>query len=131
MLELAGDAERRRQVEMADPQAVDAVEGGDGVGVLDPGPGLDLGEEGGARVGGGELVQHRAAPVEVVRHAQRHAALARRARTSCSPGCAAPPSASLTIGSMMPSAPMSAARAMWWYSLDGTRTIAGSRAASK
>ena len=39
--------------------------------------------------------------------------------------------ASLTIGSMMPSAPMSAARAMWWYSLDGTRQITGSRAASK
>ena len=76
MLELAGDAERRGQVEMADPEAVDAVERGDRVGVLDAGPGLDLGEEGRARIGGGELVQHGAAPVEVVRHAQRHAALA-------------------------------------------------------
>ena len=76
VLELAGDAQRRGQVEMADPEAVDAVERGDRVGVLDAGPGLDLGEEGGARVGGGELLQDGTAPVEIVRHAQRHAALA-------------------------------------------------------
>ena len=36
-----------------------------------------------------------------------------------------------TIGSIRPSAPMSIARAMWWYSREGTRTIAGSSAASK
>jgi hypothetical protein len=38
-------------------------------------------------------------------------------------------SAEPTIGSMMPSAPMSAARAMWWYSFDGTRTMVGRSAA--
>ena len=39
---------------------------------------LDLAEEGGALVGGGELVGDRARPVAVVRDLQRHAALARR-----------------------------------------------------
>ena len=34
-----------------------------------------------------------------------------------------------TIGSITPSAPMSAARAMWWYSRDGTRTMTGRSAA--
>src|SRR5262245_47753380 len=34
MVELAGDAKRYRQVEMADPQAVDAIDGGNPVGIF-------------------------------------------------------------------------------------------------
>ena len=71
---------------MADPEAVDAVDGGDGVGVLHPGRGLDLGEERGPRVGGRELLHHRTAGVAVMGDAKRHAALALGARTSCSRG---------------------------------------------
>ena len=50
VLELAGDAERAAEIEMADPQAVDALERGDRIGVLDPLAGLDLGEQRGPRL---------------------------------------------------------------------------------
>ena len=52
MLELAGNAHRGRQVEMADPEQVHAVDGGDGVDVLDAGGRLDQGDEAGAVIGG-------------------------------------------------------------------------------
>ena len=74
VVELAGNAERDREVEMADPQAVDAVDGGDRIGVLDAVGRLDLAEERRALVGRGELVGDRARPIAVVRHLERHAA---------------------------------------------------------
>jgi hypothetical protein len=112
VLELARDAERAGEVEVPHPQAVDAVDGGDRVGVLHALRRLDLGEERGAVVGGGELVEDGAAGIEVMGDAQRHAARAlgvyfmqsRMARAS---------SALATIGTIRPSAPMSMARAMW------------------
>ena len=76
VVEFAGNAERDAEIEMADPQAVDARDGGDGVGILDPVGGLDLGEEGGALVGGGELVLDRAGPVAVMGDLEGHAAAA-------------------------------------------------------
>ena len=78
MVELAGDAERDRQVEMPDPEAVDAVDGRHRLGVLDAFGGLDLAEQGRALVGGGELVRDRAGPVAVMSHLERDAALAGR-----------------------------------------------------
>ena len=78
IVELAGDAERHRQVEMPDPQAIDAVDRRDGIGVLHALRGLDLAEQGGLLVGGGQLLRHRAAGVGIVRDAERHAALALR-----------------------------------------------------
>ena len=67
------------QVEMPDPQAVDALDGGDGVDMLDPGGGLDEREQAGPLVCGGEPLMHRAGAAEiVVRDAERDAA-ARRA----------------------------------------------------
>ena len=76
--ELAGNAERHRQVEMPDPQAVDAVDRRHRVGVLHALRRLDLAEQGRAPVGGSELVGDGAGPVAVVRDLQRHAALADR-----------------------------------------------------
>ena len=63
---------------MADPQAIDAVDGRDRIGVLDPFRRLDLAEQRRALVGRGELVGDRARPVAVMRDLQRHAALALR-----------------------------------------------------
>ena len=75
MRELPGNAERRAQVEMADPQAVDALDRGDRVGVLDARGGLDLGEQAGALVRAGEPVMDRArVAVVLMRDAERHAA---------------------------------------------------------
>ena len=54
--ELAGNAERHRQIEMADPKAIDAVDRRHRVGVLDALRRLDLAEQRGAAVGGRELV---------------------------------------------------------------------------
>ena len=59
VLELAGDAERDRKVEMADPKAVDPVDGGHRVGILDAFRRLDLAEQGRTLVGGRELVGDR------------------------------------------------------------------------
>ena len=79
MRELPRNAERRRQVEMPDPQAVDALDGGDGVDMLDPGGGLDEGEQAGPLVCGGEPLVHRAGAAEiVVGDAERDAAGAER-----------------------------------------------------
>ena len=62
----ARNAQRYRQVEMADPQQVDAVDGGDGIGVLDALGGLDLADKGGALVGAAEFVGDGAGPVIVM-----------------------------------------------------------------
>ena len=78
MVELAGNAERDRQVEMADPQAIDAVDRRHLLGVLHAFGGFDLAEEGGAHIGGGEFVGDRARPVAVMGDLQGDAALARR-----------------------------------------------------
>ena len=100
------------------------------VGVLHALRGLDLAEQRGALVGGVELVADRAGAIAVVRDLQRDAALAGRMilhRIEDVAGL-------LDVADHrqhQPSAPMSMARAMWWYSFDGTRTIAGRSAASK
>ena len=59
MVELAGNAERHRKIEMADPQAVDAIDRGDGIGILGAFRRFDLAEQRGALVGGRELFRHR------------------------------------------------------------------------
>ena len=83
MVELAGNSERDRKIEMADPQAVDAIDGSDGIGVLDALRRLDLANEGGALVGGGRTSRPRAGPVVVMRDLQGNAARPRPDDTSC------------------------------------------------
>ena len=61
-----------------DPEAIDARQRGDGVGVLDALRGLDLAEERAAPVGGDELVHDRAGAIAVVRDLQGDAAPAIR-----------------------------------------------------
>ena len=78
MIELSGNAERAAQVEVADPEAVDAVDGGDGFGVAHALGGLDLGEEGGSGVLRGQFLAGRPLGVAVQRGAQDHAAVAAR-----------------------------------------------------
>ncbi len=77
-VEVAGHAQRDREVEMADPQAIHARQRGQHLGVLHALRGFDLAEEGGARIGRGEFFPDLAGAVAVVRHLQRHAALAVR-----------------------------------------------------
>jgi hypothetical protein len=57
--ELAGDAERAGEIEVPDPQAVDALHGRDLVGILGTRRRLDLHEQAVARVEGRELLRHR------------------------------------------------------------------------
>src|SRR5208337_5620596 len=54
--EFSGNTERNREIEMPDPQAVDAWERGDGVGVFDAFRCLDLAKQRASPVGCGELV---------------------------------------------------------------------------
>ena len=113
MAEVAGDAERHRQVEMADPKAIDTVQRRDAVDVVDAFRRFDQAEEGRALVGGGEFVGDRARTIAVVRDLQRDAAPARRVifhRVDDVRACSTVP----TIGAMRPSTPMSMARAMKW-----------------
>jgi hypothetical protein len=76
MVELGRDAHAAGEVEMADPEHVDAVDLGDLVDIGDAVHGLDQADEAGAPVGGGERCVDRAHPVAVVGQRQRHAALA-------------------------------------------------------
>ena len=96
---------------MADPQAIDAGERGDGLGVLDALGGLDLTEQRAAAVCGGEFVHDGARPIAIMRDLQGDAAAAFWRvfhRVEDVAGFIALP----TIGSIRPSAPMSMARAM-------------------
>src|SRR4051794_24873270 len=52
VVELARDAEGVRQVEVADPEDVDAGDGGDSLDILDAAGGLDLRDQEGFPVGG-------------------------------------------------------------------------------
>jgi len=61
---------------MPDPEHIDAVNRGDGIGVLGSFRRLDLAEQGSALIGARQFFRHGAAAVIVMRHAQGHAALA-------------------------------------------------------
>ena len=63
---------------MADPQAVNAWQGGDAVNVACPFRGFDEADHGGAVIGGLQCCGHRCSTVIVMRHLQPHAALACR-----------------------------------------------------
>ena len=96
-----------------------------------PSAGLDLAEEGGALIGGGELVGNGAGPVVVMRHLQAPRRAAHAGSTSCSPGSRRASSAVVdhrqhdALG-----AHVAGARDVMVF-LGRHRTIAGSRAASK
>ena len=72
--EFAGNTERNREIEMPDPQAIDAWERGDGVCVFDAFRRLDLAKQRASTVGCGELVFDGPRPVTVMRDLQSDAA---------------------------------------------------------
>ncbi len=74
MIELTRNAEARAQIQVPDPQSVDAVDRGDGVGVLGALPGFDQGEEHGASIRFGKLLGDRTARVAVMGDPERHSA---------------------------------------------------------
>ena len=78
IVELAGNAEEVRQVEVADPEDVDAVDRGDVVDGLEAALGLDLGDDDVARVGGLHLRERIAGGVVVVGEREGRAATALR-----------------------------------------------------
>src|SRR5450755_2987136 len=111
MVELARNAKRHRQVEMADPQAVDAIDSGNLVGIFGTFGSLDLAEQRCPLIGGRKLLLHRALPIGIMRNAQGNATSPIRIIfRAIDDGFAS--AAVLTIGIMIPSAPMSQARAM-------------------
>src|SRR5918996_564957 len=71
VVELARNAERGAEIEVPDPQAVDAIESRDRFGVLDALLGLDLGEQGGGAIRRRQLVQGRPGHVAVVGDRER------------------------------------------------------------
>src|SRR6185503_17758440 len=74
--ELAGDAERAGEIEVPDPEAIDALHGRDRVRILGARGRLDLHEQAVARVQGLELLRHRPTRIVVVRQADADAAVA-------------------------------------------------------
>ena len=107
----ARDAQEIRQVELADPEHVDAGHRGNRLDVRETLVGLDLRDDHRALVQRGDLRGEIAALVVVVRETERRAAPARRriarARDDVRASSAVP-----TIGTITPNAPTSSARAM-------------------
>src|SRR6202008_4241012 len=78
IVEVAGTAKRRCQVDMPDPEPVNAGHVGDSVDILGTEPRLDLSEVGDLLVGLGQQIRYRAGPALVVRHPQRNSPLTDR-----------------------------------------------------
>ena len=89
VVELAGDAERRAEVEMPDPDSVDPLDRGDLVDVLDSLKGLHQEKHSDPLVGGAHLGHRRTGRVAVVGNAERDTAVAqgRILRVGCDAGC--------------------------------------------
>ena len=114
MVEGAGLAQRHREVVVAEPQHVDAGQGGDLVGRGRAARILDLQDDGGARVLLGEARHQRLASARAKRSCARPSATPRvpsgqyLAASSTALAC----STEATIGTITPSAPVSRAREM-------------------
>ena len=112
MVELAGDTQEVGQVVVAEPDHVDAFDGGDRIDVLDALGGLDQRDHHRARIGLRDLVGLGAACIVVMRgDIERGAATACRRISGAIDDRLGLLDVS-TIGTMMPIAPMSSARAM-------------------
>jgi hypothetical protein len=78
VVELAGYAERHREIEMPNPKAVDAIDCGNRISVVDPLRSLYLAEERAALVGRKKFVGNGARAVAIMGDLERHAAPAFR-----------------------------------------------------
>ena len=119
MREVAGDAEKIREVELADPQHVDTRHRRDGVDVRETLVGLDLHDDHRAIVHCGDLC--RQVPTLVVIGANPNAAPRRPRGGIAQAMIARASSAVATMGIITPNAPVSSARAMNAYSAPWAR----------
>ena len=123
MVELAGNAKRHREIEMANPQDINALHRRDGIGILRAIRRFDLAEERRALIGAGQFLRHRSRAHSC--HAprrKRHAALARgKILHAVNDGLGFRSRAD--HGDHEPFRPHVAGTRHMWYSFDGTRTI--------